>query len=300
MSKRFANLLEAVMPPPPSLDAFLAIVRECHRTLSVSADPDPVTGVTFSVRKPGGTEQVSRAALRSLVQFADLCADTSANYATLDAFLVGWGRWVIPPGMLFDDEAEASACAQRTKELAAQHGIRVQVQPPMSFRTYVNAIARVYKNAAPDTVIIPSSQRQFPLFNQFFASAVQRDRARRAVATVTHPRPTILQVEEFRAVMASADLADPFQGQRANILALAFCSGFRCEVLRRLVVGRNKVSLVPIARVCTTGFVRIWHVCREAAVCNLGCVTVAVRLASRFVIIGVGGCCAVPKPLLMQ
>ncbi|EPS57142.1 hypothetical protein M569_17679 [Genlisea aurea] len=187
---------------------------------------------TFSVRRPGGTEQVSRAALRSLVQFADLCASSSANYTSLDTFLVGWGRWVLQPGMLFHDEAEADTCAQRRKELADQHGIRVHLQPPMSFRTYVNSVARVYKNAVPDTIIIPSSQRQFPEFNQFFASVVQRERARRAIATVTHPKPAILQVEDFRSVLASAD---PFQGQRANILALAFCSGFRSEVLSRLV-----------------------------------------------------------------
>ncbi|EPS57353.1 hypothetical protein M569_17465 [Genlisea aurea] len=132
----------------------------------------------------------------------------------------------------FDEAEEATACALRRKELADKHAICNQLQSPLSFRTYVNAVARVYKNAVPDTIIIPSSQRQFPEFNQFFASAVVRERARRAVTTTTHPSSEIHQVEEFRAVM----------GQRANTLTLAFCTGLRSEVLRRLVVSSFRES----------------------------------------------------------
>ncbi len=68
--------------------------------------------------------------------------------------------------------------------------------PVGSFRTYSNAVARVYSQVGA-TAIIPSSLRQFPTFNVFMGSVIARSRAVSAVRAAAILETEILQQEEF-------------------------------------------------------------------------------------------------------
>ena len=56
MAKRVANLIEATLPPPPSVDAFVTIIQAVNENLSRPAAQDPVFGGMFQSRKPRGSE----------------------------------------------------------------------------------------------------------------------------------------------------------------------------------------------------------------------------------------------------
>jgi hypothetical protein len=148
---------------------------------------------------------------------------------------IGWGRWSIRTQDLWADDANAAATLARRKEQAKTHGnLRVTLWPPSSFRTYVNAVARVYKRAAPTSILVPSSERQFPAFNVFFEQVHARERSFRASANATTATTDILRPQEYQVIMRDGTPRDAFEAQRRNILALVFCTGFRAEVLRRL------------------------------------------------------------------
>ena len=120
MSKRAANILEASLSPIPGVDEFVFALVQWHANLNVPANVDPVHGVLFATKSqaPKGTRGTEMAAVRSLLQFADLCKSKSANYPNLDDFMVGWGRWVIDPNHLFDTTAAREECVQQRAELA--------------------------------------------------------------------------------------------------------------------------------------------------------------------------------------
>ncbi|EPS58297.1 hypothetical protein M569_16518 [Genlisea aurea] len=181
-----------------------------------------------------GSERTERAGLKSVLQFAQVCEGLGAQYPTLDAFFCAWGGWVVKPSLLFQKEEEMELCEARRMSLAAQFGVDQCSFPAATFRTYVNAVTRVYTRAMPDVMIVPSSQRQFPLFDKWFTDLNTRERAARAISTAANPPTDVLSVSEFRCVMSTVDTSNVFQNQQANILALAFGTGFRAEVLRRL------------------------------------------------------------------
>ncbi len=86
---------------------------------------------------------------------------------------------------------------------------------------------------------MPSSIRQFPEFNKFFAAANTRELAHRAVVVAGTSLPKILQTDEIVQVMR-------------NILALSFATGMRPETLSRLTVDSFRESLrgdVPVVEI---------------------------------------------------
>ncbi len=233
MAKRLCNLIEASLPPPPAIPDFVAVMRAYMAPRPVVADP--VHGVCDAPKIAEGSEKTDRAAVRALLEFVALCDALGAKYDSLDDMFIGWGRWSIRTQDLWADDANAAATLARRKEQAKTHGnLRVTLWPPSSFRTYVNAVARVYKRAAPTSILVPSSERQFPAFNVFFEQVHARERSFRASANATTATTDILRPQEYQVIMRDGTPRDAFEAQRRNILALVFCTGFRAEVLRRL------------------------------------------------------------------
>ena len=101
---------------------------------------------------------------------------------------------VIDVNRLFDSNADRVQCMERRQEQAGED-FRLFNMPVGSFRTYSNAVARVYSQVGA-TAIIPSSLRQFPTFNVFMGSFIARSRAVSAVRADAIPETEILQQEE--------------------------------------------------------------------------------------------------------
>jgi hypothetical protein len=193
-----------------------------------------VHGVCDVPKVAEGSDKTDRAAVRAFLEFVKLCDALGAKYESLDDMFIGWGRWAIRTPDLWADASNAASTLARRKEQAAAHDLRVTAWPPSSFRTYVNAVARVYKRAAPTSILVPSSERQFPAFNVFFEQVHGRERSFRASSNATTATTDILRPQEYQAIMREGVPRDAFESQRRNILALVFCTGLRAEVLRRL------------------------------------------------------------------
>ena len=84
---------------------------------------------------------------------------------------------------------------ERRQEQAGED-FRLFNMPVASFRTYSNAVARVYSQVGA-TAIIPSSLRQFPTFNVFMGSVIARSRAVSAVRAAAIPETEILNRKRF-------------------------------------------------------------------------------------------------------
>jgi hypothetical protein len=129
-------------------------------------------------KKPSGSQGTERAGIKGFLDFASLCDKKQATYPSLDALFVAWGQWAIRPEALFDATADVRACAAQREALKQAHHIASANHNTGSFRTYINSVARAYTAASPARMVVPSSIRQFPTYNVFFAAANTRDRAR--------------------------------------------------------------------------------------------------------------------------
>ena len=67
MAKRFSNLLEAPLPTPSCVDAFVTITEVVNDNLSHPAAQVPVFGGMVRSRKPSGFEGTQRAGLLIVV-----------------------------------------------------------------------------------------------------------------------------------------------------------------------------------------------------------------------------------------
>ena len=96
------------MPPPPSVGHFLSILEQWRAKIVNPPAPvvDPVHGQVLEPKKPSGSIATEKAGVSSVLNFAAYCKSINASYATVDALYVAWGRWIVDPRHLFEDEAE--------------------------------------------------------------------------------------------------------------------------------------------------------------------------------------------------
>jgi hypothetical protein len=246
MSKRLANMLEATLPPAPSVTAFLAGLRAWQTAHTAAAtNPDPIHGDLFGVpKKPSGSAGAERAGVSLVLHFAQFCEACGATYTTLDAFLTAWAQWVISPAHLFDTEAEQKACEERRKEQAGRR-FKCSSLPVGTFRTYLNAVARAYSQSGSpiggnDVVIVPSSLRQFPNLNATLKPVITRSRATRAVTAAQRPVSEILTTSRegegtllrphYPVYVHSTWCHSTFHLQCANLLRPPRYNSWACEV----------------------------------------------------------------------
>lgn len=243
MSKRMANILDLQVPPPPTIQEFVSCLEKWVADREQGPPADPVHGTLFHPKgpqRPRGTESSERAGVRYALQFAKMCTNISASdplrvYPSLDAWLVGWGGWVVDPSHLFQTEEERDVCKVQ-RQAVANADFPYTTMSVMTFRTYVNAVARVYNGGAQNGMV-PSSKKQFPLFNAFIEPCFVRSKAVKAINSAQRPEVEVLSVEELKKVMqSSASETSPLILQRRNALPFAFATGIRAEMLRRLVV----------------------------------------------------------------
>ena len=96
MAKRNANVGDASLRPPPTLDMFLRVLEQYQhkRTHPVALIPDPIHGTIFQVNPPkkaSGSISSERSAVQSALNFFALCRHMNATYVSVDAWFVAWG-----------------------------------------------------------------------------------------------------------------------------------------------------------------------------------------------------------------
>ena len=70
MAKRLSNLIDASLPPPPSVVEFVDALRNGH---SARSEVDPVHGICPSMKQASGSEKTDNAAVRAFLEFIILC-----------------------------------------------------------------------------------------------------------------------------------------------------------------------------------------------------------------------------------
>ena len=232
--KRTANLIDASLPRPPTVAVFTEELLQWQQRMKDTAGPDPLHGEMFAApARPTGTVKSEHAAVKCFLEFAQFCNHKDVQYHDLDQMFLGWARWVINPRELFQDAQQQEQCRARRREQAGQD-FRVWAMPCMSFRTYVNAVARVFLRCSHGDIatpaIVPSSAKQFPQFNDFMRQTITAARAQRAIGwRAVEPNDT-LQPSELLRVVATVDPRNVLDVQRRNILCIAYATGFRSEV----------------------------------------------------------------------
>ena len=232
--KRIANLMDASLPAPPTAADFTLVIQNAH---SGTTDVDPLLGEAAGPASPkrSGTNSTEKAGVACFLDYVAVCAAHSVTHDTLDSLFMGWARWVVDAKHLAEspDQVETLLAARKTK---AGANFRVYAMPVLSFRTYCNALARMYQRYGPkDRSIVPSSVKQFPGFNGLMSGVITRFRGTKASNWKAQPENNTLQTAELVKVVATAT-ATPLQVQRKNILCLAFATGYRGEIIRRLTV----------------------------------------------------------------
>ena len=99
-------------------------------------------------------------------------------------------------------------CGQRFKP---------EAKSSSTFRTYANAVTRVYSEMSPEIPVVCSTTIQFPRFCRLFQAAFTREKSTKAVQNAAKPPEEVLQDAELPLVLASVDWARAFEGQRANL-----------------------------------------------------------------------------------
>jgi hypothetical protein len=167
------------------------------------------------------------------LDFVLLCRELSAEYTSLDLWLMGWAKWVLDPKFLFSTAAAAAEFSQKRREQCGEkHKFHSKV--PQTFRTYMNALQRV-NNSSGGVAIIPSSKRQFPEFNRLMTEVLKKERGARAVRMASSESGVLLE-SELEKLFGKKPPCSVFHDQRWNILVVGFRTGLRSEVLRRLQV----------------------------------------------------------------
>ena len=144
MLARAAKVIEASLSAPPAVDKFVEFVQTLAAPKDAQPKADAVHGDMFKApERPKGTEKTEQAALKCFLHWATACKNEGGDYQTLDEFLLAWARWVIKVEELFTDQAQMDECRQRRIRQAVP-GVKVYSLPGLSFRTYSNAIMRLY------------------------------------------------------------------------------------------------------------------------------------------------------------
>lgn len=98
--KRTANLIDASLPAPPSVDTFVSTLN-CWNKARNSPPlvvPDPVHDTAYLAEisgKPLGSQGTEVSGVLAVLAFAKLCESLQAVYPTLDAWLSAFARWVL-------------------------------------------------------------------------------------------------------------------------------------------------------------------------------------------------------------
>ena len=99
--------------------------------------PDPVHGQLLGNRtgKRSGAQNNERAAVRSALEFVELCTQLDARYEDLDSWFVAWAAWTMDENLIFGSVEEIAACrrqreAQTGKRGRGQLGVRKN-RPPL-------------------------------------------------------------------------------------------------------------------------------------------------------------------------
>ena len=247
MSKRQALLLEGNLASPPVVSDFLDAVKAWDEKRKGPKQDDPVHGVAFAnvnVGRPSGSQQCQQASVKSALEFKELCAHLQTpDYATLDAWLLGWSRWVLKAEMMFDDASEAQKFHD-DRILKAQGLFKVSNMTPSSFRTYVNALGRAYNEMHEQPFLVMSSTKQFPDTNAFMRKVLTREAADRDLkSTSVEYDDAILKDDDLPKLRDATDFTKPLQVQRFNALIFAYRTGFRPEMMIRLKVNSLKTEV---------------------------------------------------------
>lgn len=118
---------------------------------------------------------------------------------------------------------------------AVKEGKQVKVWKlqPRSFYGYLQKVADAYNSkAAPDKKVYTANSQDFPKFNKFLQTCVERYQGFMA----DQPQKThhILSAGEVQRVYDQTDFKDPVEGQKFDYLIVGFRSGLRAETLRNL------------------------------------------------------------------
>ena len=181
MTKRIANLLDAGLPPPPPLSVFLDVLKKQRQGwVTPQAKVDPIHGTMLSKKKKlSGTQNNERAAVRSALQFVEVCAHLQATYEDLDNWFVAWGAWIIDEKFLVDCATEMAGIRARRQRQADGSKFKFGTASPRSFRTYLNAVTRAYTQSVLEITLVASSKKQFPELREFMKDPIGRDRGER-------------------------------------------------------------------------------------------------------------------------
>ena len=121
--KRIANLMDARMPDPPSVEEFESILRNL-----LSAPDDTTDALLGEIRAEGEPKKMCalyKTALRAFLEYRDLCAARNAQYSSLDDCLLGWARWVVDVNELYvDPDVRAQALQKRTELAGTDYKVR--------------------------------------------------------------------------------------------------------------------------------------------------------------------------------
>ena len=252
MSKRAAVLMEGNLLSPPTVSDFLNALKAWVDKEKAPIPIDPLHGAAFQnvkVGKPSGSQYCQKAAVNCALEFKELCAALQTpDYATLDAWLLGFSRWVLKANMMFDDPGEAQKFADdRTHK--AQGLSKVYDMTPSSVRTYLNALGRAYNDTNAQPFLMMSSGKQFPETNAFMRMVLTREATKRSLQTSNvHFDDDILKDEDLPKLQTATDFTKPLQVQRYNALIFAYRTGFRPEMISRLKVGSIKTEIDSTGR----------------------------------------------------
>ena len=118
---------------------------------------------------------------------------------SLDDWLVGYAKFTMSPSSLSaDDEVQDQVMATR-KELCGDD-LTVRSWSAASLRTYVNALASVYKEARMGKSFVPSSSGQFPRFARLMQQSGALEAHKRACEVAERGEKPPLSVDEMHLI----------------------------------------------------------------------------------------------------
>ena len=235
--------MDAILAPAPPVAEFTHVIQAWlkRQEAQPAKVDDPIHGALFAEpMRPKGSEKTEMAAARCFDTFCRFAQHANAVYPDLDHFFVAWARWVISPHDLFPNDEQAAECLARRKQQAGEQ-FRVWTLPTISFRTYVNALARLFTREARGgqalQTVVPTSVKQFPHFCACMGELTTRLRGEQTTTWKSDPLDNTITTEEMVQVVSTVTDVRVLDVQRRNILCVGFATGFRSEVLRRLLVG---------------------------------------------------------------
>jgi hypothetical protein len=210
--KRLSNLAESHMPPAPGVEEFVVALR---KVFSPSDNTDPLLGelpvTTVAVKEQ---HRSRKAALKTFLQYIAVCEVHGVKHASLDDCFVAWGRWSIHAQELYPTPEQADICVAARKEKAGAD-VPLRSMPVLTFRTYINSVAFLYKMSQRSfQPIVPSSVAQFPNFNAFFNPLLTKALAAKVPGWSGDPSNTAITEEELVTVVGTVNEKRPLEVQR--------------------------------------------------------------------------------------